>query len=540
MSQPGTTTLQPSRDDPDRPSREPGLYSVLLTTEGTYPFHGGGVSTWCDVLLQGLPEVDFHLLAVMMNPFLRQRYAIPDNVVELIRAPLWGVEEPMEFSTSVPFSEIYLAKRETTERVIETQFVPIFRRFLSEVQQDGDPTTVGLLLYHMHNYLQRFDFNLTFRSRLVWDAFCEEMIKPSRASAEHLYEEMDELGIEHNALDPVYFTPPSVLEATDGLRWIYRFLTVLNHPVPRVDVSHSAAAAFCSIPCIIAKQAYGAPFLLTEHGVYLREQYLSVGRSKYTYHSKRFLMQVIRMVSRCAYRWADIVSPVCRWNSRWEYRFGVGPEKLKVIYNGVDEIRFSPMPEIERESRPTVVTMALIFPLKDIATLLRAANIVRQAIPDVLFEVYGNVSDETYYEGCLKLREKLHLEGNFEFRGRTSHPEQAYNRGDVIALSSLSEAFPFSVVEAMMCGRPVVSTDVGGVSEALGDTGIVVPARDPGALAEGILSLLQDPERRKSMGEAARERALQRFTIDLFVTEYRNAYRSLIGSQRRRISEFAA
>ncbi len=76
-----------TRVSPDRP---PGKFTVLKTTEGTYPFHGGGVSTWCDVLLQNLPDIDFKLMAVMMNPFLRQRYDLPDNVVELIGTPLWG------------------------------------------------------------------------------------------------------------------------------------------------------------------------------------------------------------------------------------------------------------------------------------------------------------------------------------------------------------------------------------------------------------------------------------------------------------------
>ena len=70
--------------------------SVLLTTEGTYPFQKGGVSTWCDVLTWKLSDVDFTLLSVMMNPYLPQRYKIAPNVT-LCPVPLWGTEHPAEF-----------------------------------------------------------------------------------------------------------------------------------------------------------------------------------------------------------------------------------------------------------------------------------------------------------------------------------------------------------------------------------------------------------------------------------------------------------
>ncbi len=211
-----------------------------------------------------------------------------------------------------------------------------------------------------------------------------------------------------------------------------------------------------------------------------------------------------------------------------------------MIYNGVDPDRFVPLPNIERDPRPTVVTMALIFPLKDIATLIHAADITRKAIPDVQFQVFGAASDQEYYQSCLRLRERMQMEATFHFMGRTARPEQAYNLGDVIALSSLSEAFPFSVVEAMMCGKPIVATNVGGVSEALGDTGIVVRARNPAALADGIISLLNDPRRRADMGEDARNRALSFFTTAHFIEQYREVYQDLLENRTRQVRDHAA
>jgi glycosyltransferase involved in cell wall biosynthesis len=82
----------------------------------------------------------------------------------------------------------------------------------------------------------------------------------------------------------------------------------------------------------------------------------------------------------------------------------------------------------------------------------------------------------------------------------------------------------------MTCGRPCVATDVGGVSEALADdAGIVVPPRDPSALAGACLTLLRDADQRKSLGAAARQRALEHFTVDRAVSAFDEIY-TLIGT----------
>jgi len=78
----------------------------------------------------------------------------------------------------------------------------------------------------------------------------------------------------------------------------------------------------------------------------------------------------------------------------------------------------------------------------------------------------------------------------------------------VVALTSISEGFPYTVVEAMACGRTVVCTDVGGVSEAVGDAGIVVPPRDIAAVADGCLRLLEDDDLRHDLAAKARTRVL--------------------------------
>jgi len=68
---------------------------VLLTTEGTYPFHQGGVSTWCDILVKELKSVDYVIYSVLTNPFVTQKFSLLESTT-LIKMPLWGTEEPSE------------------------------------------------------------------------------------------------------------------------------------------------------------------------------------------------------------------------------------------------------------------------------------------------------------------------------------------------------------------------------------------------------------------------------------------------------------
>lgn len=477
--------------------------SVLLTTEGTYPFHHGGVSNWCHQLTEQMPDIDFTIYSVVVNPYVTQKFELNRNT-SLIRVPLWGTEEPSEH-LGIPFSAVYFSKFRTTQKIIEKLFLPLFQKLVVELLSlKKDPTRFASVLMELHTFFKEYDFKISFKSKTTWE----------------LYKKIIAALIE----DPNYhLRPPDVYSLIQSLGWIYRFFTVLNTPVPKTDVVHSSAAAFCGIPAVISKLTYGTPFLLTEHGVYLREQYLSLSKRGYPSFLNTFLVRMVQSVVTLNYYYTDQLSPVCEFNTRWEKKFLPLGKNVEVIYNGIDYNRFRDIHQ-QRTKHPTAITIARIDPLKDILTLIRAAAIVKQSITDVQFIIYGSVSVEEYYEQCLQLRAELGLEDTVIFAGHTDEITMALGTGDFVVQSSVSEGFPYSVIEAMMAGKAMVSTDVGGIKEALEDTGILVPPRDATALAEACIQLFRNPGLRNELAEQAKERAISLFNIASTVGKYYKTY----------------
>ncbi|MDD3173056.1 MAG: GT4 family glycosyltransferase PelF [Herbinix sp.] len=477
---------------------------VMLTTEGTYPFHQGGVSTWSDTLVKQIDQVEYIVYSIIMNPFVTQKFTLPEDST-LIKMPLWGTEEPGEHLES-PFSMVYESKNRTTDKVIKSTFLPLFEGLIRGILEDErDYDEMGKVIVGLYNYFSTYEYKESFKSKETWDTYKTILNN-------------------YVGKDDSKLSVPNVFSMIQSLGWIYRFMNILNTPIPKVDVCHSAAAAFCGLPCIISKLVNKSGFMLTEHGLYVREQYLSLAQRKYPTFLSDFLVKLIHFITGMNYHFADQISPVCSYNTRWELEFGVKKEQINVIYNGVDSSVFKPKEAQTRNKEIVVAALARIDPIKDIETMIKAADIVCKKRDNVKFIIYGSVSVEEYYKKCLELVKNLGLEKKFIFAGHTSDVVGAYRSGDIIALSSISEAFPYSVIEAMMCEKPVIATDVGGIAEALGDTGILVSPRDYEEFSEAIIKLVDDPTLRETMGAEGRDRAINFFSIKNMLENHIKSY----------------
>ncbi len=485
---------------------------VLLVAEGTYPFEYGGVSTWCDALMRSLPDVEFSVVAIAAQPGLKWVFSIPENVVDIRTIPLWGLQDISETAPHSSLRRLYASRVATSAKAISAEFVPPLRGFLRALfVPPADRSAIAYDLHAMYRFLIGHDLDRAMHSAAVWQVCLAEF----RGGYER---EAAGLG-----------APPLQLwEVNTAFQWLCRWLFPLARRLPEVDVVHSAMAGICSIVAVTAKLEYGAGFCLTEHGVYLRERYLAEGHRRDSYFLKLLALRFAARMTEMSYALADQISPCCDYNQRWELEIGAEPAKLETIYYGVDgaefnaEVTYSPTPD-------TVVWVGRINPLKDVETLLRAAAQVRQQRPDVRFLLYGSApaEDAAYYQRCLALHEELGLQDSVEFCGYTDRPAAAYSSGDIVVLSSISEGFPYSTLEAMLCGRPIVATAVGGIPEQIEGAGLAVEPRNPEAMAHGILSLLDDPQLCRRFGEAARERASSRFAARRFRGAHYTTYQRL-------------
>jgi glycosyltransferase involved in cell wall biosynthesis len=329
---------------------------------------------------------------------------------------------------------------------------------------------------------------------------------------------------------PVRPTIADAVTAASLLEHCLRPLSVTPH---QVDLTHSAANGIGALVALGAKWAYGTPFILTEHGVYLRERYLAYRRSSFSQPVKELVLRFFKLLTDAAYQSADLITPGNAYNQRWALRGGAPAEIIHTVYNGVDPREFPPAglePDL-----PTISFMGRIDPIKDVETLIEAFGHVHREMPEARLRIFGGApkGGEAYLHRCQRLARDLGVAGACTFEGRVDHARTAYAAGHVVALTSVSEGFPYTVVEAMISGRATVSTDVGGVSEAVGETGLLVPPRDPELFAEACLRLLRDDGLRHQLGVAARGRAFELFTLDNFLHVYDGIYAGVVAAGRR-------
>tara|TARA_R110000868_G_scaffold304437_23_gene565442 strand:+ start:5413 stop:6993 length:1581 start_codon:yes stop_codon:yes gene_type:complete len=488
---------------------------VLFETEGSYPYSGGGVSTWAHILCSELVnKIDFYILAITGSPFVETRYKLPENVKKIIHIPLWGVEEPVQYyNAEEPFSYQIEKRARTTRNVIKEHFMPIFRDFTDCLFDPfRDPEEISEIIYGMWKYFSEYDYKQTMKETSLWIDFKSHLITEFEHQKDHKEE-------------------PRVFDVTFGMRWLFHFLMPLAVNIPKeIDVTHATIAGFPALASIVAKYEYGTPSIVTDHGVYIRERLINLGREDMPFFSKQLLLNLSTIVTRAVYFTADQISPVTTANQKWEVKFEAKESKIIPIYNGVDTSIFNPtLKPSHTADRPTVVAVAHIFPLKDIETMIRTCDLVRKEITNVQFIVYGSLDvDKEYVEKCEKLIEDLDVAEHFRFGGFHDKPSMVFNEGDISILTSISEGFPYTVIESMSCQRPVVATDVGGIKDALEDCGILCKPRDPRAIANGVIKLLSDTELRIELGKKSREKVLLNFTIKRSVDAYFESYNRLM------------
>ena len=174
-------------------------------------------------------------------------------------------------------------------------------------------------------------------------------------------------------------------------------------------------------------------------------------------------------------------------------------------------------------------------PIKDLATLIRAFSLVKNDVPDATLLLAGDGPLRSQMDTLVT---SLGVANAVRFLGWRHDLPALYCTLDIVLLSSLNEGTPVSVIEGMAAGRVVVATDVGGVRDVIehGRTGLLVPPRQPQALAEAIGSLARDAGARNRMGRNGRQAAVARFRASRLIDDVDRVYRAGLAAKRREAS----
>ncbi|MGX1272209.1 DUF3492 domain-containing protein [Streptomyces phaeoluteigriseus] len=528
---------------------------IGLLTEGGYPYVSGDAGLWCDRLVRGLGQHEFDVYALSRSDCQESagQVALPPQVARVRTAPLWVAEDD-----GVVYGR--RARRRFTEHYGALVSV-LCEGASAEAGTDRSASQAdrfGNALYGLAE-LARDEGGLV--GALRSEGAVRTLERACRAPGA--------LGTAREARVPDLLAVAGHLERALRPLSLDWYEDDGSEGLGSVDLCHAASGGAAALPGLLARHFFGVPLLVTEYGVRLRTHYLGSGGGPAAAPGaasasgpapgpvsgpvpedalavRSLLAAFHGRLAAEVYRQAACVTPGNAHARRWQERCGADRAKLRTVHPGMDASRFTEVGDSPDAADPrTLVWIGRVEPAKDLVSLLHAFAEIRKAEPGTRLRIFGaatGAEGEAYLGHCRMLAAQLfpdeaagpHAVGDnpvsFEEIGGPEVPglPEAYAAGAVVVLSSVVEGFPVGLVEAMFCGRATVSTDVGAVVEVIGGTGLVVPPRNPRALAEACVALLRDPARRSRLGAAARARALELFTVEQNIAAFHGIYLEIV------------
>ena len=412
---------------------------VCLILEGSYPFVTGGVSSWIQMIVSQLKELTFSILVISPDSSLKEpRYEYPPNVVEVVEAyieneyflncPSRGTVGNDQWDCIKSFHE-GLGSEDNSS----------FKEFFQMVApSDGRP---AIDLRTMLKNRKAFSIIRYFNEKF-------------------------------SGLSPLldYF---HTWRSTH-----YPLFHLLRVKIPRARMYHTISTGFAGFLGVLAHLRYDKPLLLTEHGIYTKEREMDIMRADWIKeHQKGFWLKYFHALGRLTYHYCAEITSLFEVNRQLQISMGASPEKSTVIPNGVSLERYTFLKRERTLTKFAVGLVGRVTPIKDVKTYVKACALVLEKYPFVKFYVLGPwEEDPVYVEECQSLSRDLSIDNSLEFTGKVNMSDW-YPKLDLVVLSSVKEAQPLVLIEAMCSGIPSVATRVGGVHEIIDDSGIIVNPR---------------------------------------------------------------
>ena len=515
-----TATSSPTseaRGGPPLPNSVPRSDSVdvLLLLEGTFPYVSGGVSSWVHQIISGFPDLRFGAIFIGSRPgdYAGMRYALPPNLVHL--------------------DLIYLFEEHDNPPVKPTRAAKGAMRQVDDLHE---------LLHHdlkhpqcLHAFASLFDA-ATPDGKLSHDMFLY-----SEESWEYIKE-----GYRR------YSTDPSFVDYFWTIRNLHTPFWRLREAAgraPRARIYHAVSTGYAGALGVLLKHRNPAPFLLSEHGIYVKERKIDLFQANWIQDNRSAFerdasqmgyyralwIRFFEHLGYLTYQAADDIVALYEANRLRQLTDGAPAARTQNIPNGVDVARLAPL----RGQRPVEIPLVLcligrVVPIKDVKTYIRAMRTITRHLPQAEAWIAGpEDEDPDYARECRELAFQLGVGEKVKFLGFQKLPELLPKIG-LVVLSSISEALPLVVLEGYAAGVPTVCTDVGscrqlieglpGEDAALGNSGRVVRIADPESLGRAALSLLTNPDEWRRASAAAVKRVETYYTQPMMFARYRQLY----------------
>ena len=490
---------------------------VILLLEGTYPMVRGGVSSWVDQLIRGLPQLRFALVFIGGRPdhygdILFER---PANVVHL---------ECHYLMDDLPALHAIKARK-------------------------GSPSTFNTV-HELHETLR--NPALHDQNRALCDVakmigqrggLSQEDFLHSQAAWQHIVDHY----LEH-------VTEPSFIDYFWSVRNIHAPLFLLAriaNGLPRGRCLHTISTGYAGFLGALAHHIHQWPLLITEHGIYTKERQIDLLEAKWiktstdalshgfqidTGYIRQMWIRFFQGLGRMTYACAAQITTLHEGNRLRQLQDGAPEARTRIIPNGICIERFAPLRSATANNQqPIVALLGRVTPIKDIKTFIRAMRQLTSQLPDAQGLIVGPDSeDPDYAQECRDLVAQLGLEKSVHFLG-FQRTEEILAQVRLVVLTSISEAQPLVVLEAMAAGLPVVCSDVGACRElVIGDparqqaAGHIVPIANPMATAQAMQLLLTQATAWQSAREAGIARVEAEYTEALMMARYQQLYEEVI------------